>query len=70
MIAPVLREVEKRLVEEAVVAKELVEVAFVEVELVEVSKFTVEDAETMSPRVVVGARYPLPCTERSLNWDA
>ena len=47
----------------------LVEVAFVVVPFVTVSEEMVEEALTMRPRVVVGARYPFPWTERSRNWD-
>ena len=41
------------------------DVAFVVVELPEIVRLAliVEEAEMMRPRVVVGARYPLPCTE-------
>ena len=62
---PAVRFVVKRLVEDAVLAKVLVDVAKVEVAKVEVRDAMVEEAVMMRPRVVVGARYPLPCTERS-----
>jgi len=50
---------ELRFVDEAVVAKVLVEVALVLVLLMVVRAVMVEDAETITPTVVVGARYPL-----------
>ena len=43
----------------------LVEVALVVVPYVEVMERSVEEAVMRKPRVVVGARYPLPWTERS-----
>ena len=62
---PMFPVVAKRLVELAVFAKVLVEVAKVVVPNDTVSEPMVEEAEMMIPRVVVGARYPFPCTERS-----
>jgi len=53
--------------DESPVNARLVVVAFVVVPLVTVSEAMVDDAERISPRVVVGARYPLPCTEKSRN---
>jgi hypothetical protein len=62
--------VEKRLVELAVVAKELVEVEFVLVLLPLMVRFpTVEEAVRRIPLVVVGARYPVPCTDQSLKRE-
>jgi hypothetical protein len=70
VMRPVLREVEKRLVELAVVAKELVEVEFVLVLLPLMVRFpTVEEAVRRIPLVVVGARYPVPCTDQSLKRE-
>ena len=67
VIAEAVRFEVKRLVDDAVVAKKLVDVALVEVLKVLVRANMVEEAEMMRPRVDVGARYPLPCTERSRN---
>ena len=54
-----LREVEKRFVDDAVVEKMLVVVAFVVVEFPLIVKFpTVEEAVRRMPRVVVGERAP------------
>jgi hypothetical protein len=67
---PAFRVVAKRLVEDAVVEKRLVVVAFVVVELPLMVRFpTVEEAVRIMPRVVVGARYPSPCTDQSPNCD-
>ena len=44
----------------------MVEVALVVVPFVTVSALIVEEAETMIPTVVVGARYPLT-SDQSLN---
>jgi hypothetical protein len=50
--------------------RELVVVAFVVVELPLMVRFpTVEEAVRIMPRVVVGARYPSPCTDQSPNCD-
>ncbi len=58
-----------RLVEEAVVLNIFVVVALVVVPFVTVKAEMVDDAERIKPRVVVGARYPLPWIEKSLNKD-
>ena len=60
VMRPVLREVENRLVELAVVANELVVVAFVEVELRAVKFCKVEDAKERNPPV----RVESPVTDR------
>jgi hypothetical protein len=50
--------------------RELVVVALVVVELPLMVRFpTVEEAVRIMPRVVVGARYPSPCTDQSPNCD-
>jgi hypothetical protein len=67
---PAVRFVVKRFVELAVVAKKFVDVAKVVVPNPTESEPIVEDALTISPRVVVGARYPLPWTVRAENWEA
>ena len=53
---PAVKLVVKRLVVEARVEKKLVDVALVEVEVFEVRLNIVEEALTISPRVVVGAK--------------
>jgi hypothetical protein len=45
-------------------------VAFVVVLLVTVRELIVEEAETIKPRVVVGARYPDPCTVNAEKSEA
>jgi len=54
--------------ERPVIAKRVV-VAFVEVLLMMERLKMVLEAFTRMPRVVVGARYPLPCTDQSPNCD-
>jgi hypothetical protein len=68
---PAFRVVAKRLVEDAVVEKRLVVVAFVVVEFPLMVRFpTVEEAVRRIPLVVVGARYPVPCTDQSRNRES
>ena len=62
---PAVKFVVKRFVDDAVVEKMFVVVAKVVVPKPTERFEIVEDAERMSPRVVVGARYPFPCTEKS-----
>jgi hypothetical protein len=53
----------------AAVANKFVLVANVVVPNPTLSDEIVEDAFRISPRVVVGARYPFPCTESSPNCE-
>jgi hypothetical protein len=69
VMSPVFREVEKRLVDEAVVEKKLVLVALVEVEFVDVSRERVDEATTRRPRVVVGVRAPEESITKSRNCE-
>ncbi len=65
----IVRSDAKRFVELAVVEKKFVEVANVVVPNPTESELMVEDAATIRPRVVVGARYPFPCIDQSRNCD-
>jgi hypothetical protein len=66
---PAVRFVVKRFVLEAVEAKIFVDVANVVVPKPTESEPIVEDAVMIKPRVVVGARYPLPWTVSALKSD-